>query len=244
MTTMTPHLSPRTLRVLAVCTALTALTTFAVHLISFPTSTFEERLALSQNPLYLSRLWVVLLHIALVTVSMFGMALVLWRRSAMLTGLGFMGFLLFAWGEITRTAFAIFVLNRGWRTEFLANPDASNQDMLKVLMTSWGYLNSMLFFLFITGFTLGTLFYGLALLKKTEAANAWDARGWDARLGSLLLVWAVLNSLGAFGAAGVPHIPSLPDWFGWTFQPFARVCMAVWLWRKSQNMLHPSVPTV
>jgi hypothetical protein len=230
MTTMTPHLSPRALRILAVCTVLTAFTTFAVHLISFPTSTFEERLALSQNPLYLSRLWVVLLHIALVTVSMFGMALVLWRRSVMLTGLGFMSFLLFAWGEITRTAFAIFVLNRGWRTEFLANADASNQAMLKVLMTSWGYVNSMLFFLFIMGFTLGTLFYGLTLLKKTEVVNIWDVR-----LGALLLVWAVLNSLGAFGAASVLHIPSLPDWFGWTFQPFARVCIAVWLWRESQR---------
>lgn len=92
----------------------------------------------------------------------------------------------------------------------------------------------MLFFLFITSFAVGTLCYGLALIKRSTAESVWDRR-----LGALLLVWAASNLLAVLEGEGLTGMPALPSWFGWTFQPLARIGIAIWLWQYSltQNSL-------
>jgi hypothetical protein len=57
------YFSPGFLRFTAVCTFLSALTTFGVHLLPLlhPASGFEEQLQLANHPIYRFRLWVVIL---------------------------------------------------------------------------------------------------------------------------------------------------------------------------------------
>ncbi|TMP95275.1 MAG: hypothetical protein E6L06_00210, partial [Verrucomicrobia bacterium] len=68
------NITPRFFRFGAVCALLTALTTLAVHVMPNLWSdamSFEQQVDLRLNSLYLTNRWVVLLHCALVAVSMF-----------------------------------------------------------------------------------------------------------------------------------------------------------------------------
>lgn len=219
------------LRVAAFCALLSALTTLGVHLIpgGEVATTFDERVALRTNPVYLGRLWVVAVHVWLVMISMWGLALVLLPRSAGAAGVGFLGFVLFGFAEWFRTALAIFTLNRGWRAGFAATQDEGVRDSLRTLMEGWPALNGALFVAFLVGFSVGNLGYGLALLPAGDATTR--------ALAGVLLWWSGLTFYGVARTvlSEVP-LPAVPEFVSWTFQPAARVFVGLWLWGAARAL--------
>src|SRR5256885_1256832 len=105
------------LRFAAICALLSVLTTLCVHLLpgAGAAVTFDQQVALHTNSVYLAGLWIVALHILIVTTSLWGVAASRFHRSGGWFGLGFAAYLLFAWAELFRTTMALFALNRGWR---------------------------------------------------------------------------------------------------------------------------------
>lgn len=220
----------------AVCALLTALTTLAVHWLPelwSNVTTFEQQLELRNNPVYMGRLWIVLLHCALVTVSMAAMAALKWRDAPALAGLGLLGFISFAFFEITRTAISIFAVNRTWRSAYSAAVDPATQQSLRGIIAAYAGINDALFFLFDTGFVLGLFCYGLALVR---------GQGFERNLGFVFLTWFVLSLPPLIDAAKGSDWVS--PWFGWVglyFLPVARAITGIWLWQKSNQLTQPQV---
>ncbi len=170
------------LRVAAVCAVVSALTTLPIHLLDFPGNTFEERLALRDNPLYLARFAIIAVHVCLVVVSMLGVALVRRRAAPALTTLGFLGYVLFASVELLRQSLAFFALNRSWRAAYAApGADDATRAQMETLLAAWPGINDALFHLFIFGFTAGTACYAAALLNGRGLQRATGAVPADAR---------------------------------------------------------------
>lgn len=221
-------LSPKLLKFAAICALATVATTLAVHVLPWlweDVNSFEERLQLPQNAIYMGRLWVVLVHCVLVVISMFGIAALKFRDSPALVGLGFLSFIVFAFTEILRTSLVLFALNRKWRVGYLEAKDESVRASLRATIEAFGGINDALFFIFYVAFLLGILCYGLALAKSP---------GFDGKVGWLFLLWTALS---------VPALidtftgsESLGRFFGWVgpfFLPVARAIVGIWLWNKS-----------
>jgi hypothetical protein len=216
--------SPFFIRGTAICAFLSALTTLGVHLLPLlhPTQTFEEQVQLAKNPIYVFRLWVVLIHILLVLASMWGVAAKRYRVSAGLLGLGLGGYWIFGLAELFRVSLTLNAVN-GWRSRYLMEKDPAVQQFLRQELLSWPQINDALFFLLVLGFLLGNLFYSFALRKGT---------GLEKWVSVLLLLWAGLSFTTLLHEfLGQAWLDFIPEFLSYTFQPFVRIMIGVWLWR-------------
>lgn len=212
-------------RFAAVAAFASALTTLAVHLLPrlWRADSFEQGLALPSNPLYMGRLWIVLVHCALVVISMFAVAVRKLRSDPALASFGLLGYLAFALAEWLRTSLVLFAVNRSWRVRYAGATDETARGVARGAIEAFGGVNDALFFLFFTAFTLGTLCYGLALSK---------GRGLEKAVGLVYLIWFALNLPPALDEfAGFSGLATPFAWVGPVFQPAARVLTGVWLWR-------------
>lgn len=221
------NFTPRFFRFAAVCALLTALTTLVVHVMPNLWSnamSFEQQVELRLNPLYLTNRWVVLLHCALVVVSMFALGLPAARRAPAPVIFGFLAFVCFAFTEILRTAISIFAINRNWRAVYASTVDPATRERFRAFIESYSGINDALFFIFYTAFTVGLICYGIAFLRT----------GSMLQLGILLTVWALLNLPGWIDAViGTELLGRYFEWVGPVFQPLARAWIGVWLWKNA-----------
>ena len=218
----------------AACAFGSALTTLAVHVLPAlwaDATTFDQQVELRLNPIYMAQRWAVLVHCLLVIVSMFGVGVALIDRSAALATLGFLSFFVFGFTEIFRTSLSIFAVNRTWRSGYAAAGDDGTRQMFRDLFTAYTGINDALFFVFYTAFVIGLLCYGFALLRTP---------GFDRIMGGLFLLWALVNVPVFIDT--VTASQSLGRYFEWVgpyFQPLARICIGVWLWRYSSRLDEP-----
>ena len=166
------------LRFASICAFATALTTVAIHLLPrlwADSNTFELQVELRNNPIYITRLWIVLAHCWLVIISMWATGALLFRNKPHLAAIGFTGFLLFAFTETLRTSLVLFALNRSWRQAYAVAQSENMREFFRNTITAFLGVNDALFFIFFAAFNIGLLCYGLALIKST---------GWERRLGT------------------------------------------------------------
>ena len=224
------NVSTRFFRFASVCALVTALTTLAIHLLPelwANADTFEERLQLRHNSIYLVRLWIVIVHCLLVVVSMFALGVQRLAAAPVLVRFGFLGFLFFAFTEMLRTSLVIFALNRTWRAGYEAAADEATRVALRATIGAFSGINDSLFFVFMTAFMIGLLCYGFAFLS---------AKGLEQKVGLLLLLWAALSVPGYVDTVrGTEAISVHFEWVGPYFQPIARVLIGVWLWKASNR---------
>ena len=145
---------------------------------------FEQQVELRLNSLYLINRWVVLLHCALVVVSMFALGLPAIRQAPVAVIFGFFAFACFGFTEMLRTAISIFAINRNWRTLYASAVDPATRERFRAFIESYSGINDALFFIFYTAFTLGLICYGIAFLRTNASMS---------QLGILFTVWALLN---------------------------------------------------
>jgi hypothetical protein len=189
-------------------------------------TSFEQQVALRLNSLYLTNRWVVLLHCALVVVSMFALGLPAMRRAPAAVIFGFFAFACFGFTEMLRTAISIFAINRNWRAVYASAVDPAMRERFRAFIESYSGINDALFFIFYTAFTAGLICYGIAFLRTNDNMS---------QLGILFTAWALLNLPGWIDAAISTELLSRYfQWVGPVFQPLARTLIAVWLWRNAE----------
>ena len=222
------NFTPRFFRLAAVCALLTALTTLVVQVMPNlwnDAKSFEQQVELRLNSLYLTNRWVVLLHCALVVVSMFALGLPAMRRAPVAVIFGFLAFACFGFTEILRTAISIFAINRNWRAVYASAVDPVTRERFRAFIESYSGINDALFFIFYTAFTVGLICYGIAFLRTNANMS---------RLGILFTVWAVLNLPGWIDAViGTELLGRYFEWVGPVFQPLARTLIGIWLWKNA-----------
>ena len=78
-------------------------------------------------------------------------------------------------------------------------------------------------------FALGNLCYGLSL---------WNEEGFSKWLAILLMVWAAVGlTVLANQFLKIEAVNSIIEVFNYSFQPFVRTVIGIWLWRKASPPL-------
>ena len=227
---------PQFFRASAACAFITAITTLFIHLLPGLWSglmSFDERVLLYQWPSYQAYHVIVLGHCLLVVASTFAIAAANLRRAPALMSLGFLGYLMFSACELLRTSMSMIAVNRYWRPQYVAATDPAVRQALRENIEAFTAVGSALFFLFIIGFFLGNLLYGLAFVR---------GEGLDRFVGGVLLVWCVLSLPGIIETASSLHLTASLGWVGPVYQPLARLLLAIWLWREGYRRFAGSQP--
>jgi hypothetical protein len=224
------RVSPAFIKVASICAIVTAFTTIAVHWLPdlwSNATTFESRIQLRHNPIYMGRLWIVLIHCVLVVISMAVIPCLLNDTARLMAIFGFGSYVMFAVVEIFRTSLSIFAVNRAWRGGYETSSDDMRRETFRDALETFGGVNDTLFFLFFAAFTVGLFSYGFALILKC---------GLDQGVGMLFLLWGILNLPGLVGAiAGNEALGAGFDWVGRYFQPAARFLLGLWLWNVANR---------
>ena len=225
------NFTPQFFRFGAVCAVVTALTTLVVHIVPnlwADATTFEQQVALRLDPIYLAQRWTILLHCALVILSMFALGAAKLRTAPALVSFGFLGYLCFGFTEIVRTSISIFAVNRTWRAGYAAATDDGTRERFQSLIAAYGGINNALFFVFYTSFLIGLVCYGLAFLRS---------EGRKSNLGLLFAAWSLL-SVPAFidAITGTESLGRNFEWVGPYFLPLARLYVGVWLWKNAERL--------
>jgi hypothetical protein len=219
------RVSPAFIRVASICAMATALTTIAVHWLPdlwSGATTFELRIQLRHNAIYMGRLWIVLIHCVLVVISMAAIPCLLNGTARLIAMFGFGSYVIFAFVEILRTSLSIFAVNRAWRAGYENSGNDMQKQAFREALDTFAGVNEALFFLFFAAFTVGLFGYGFALVLKS---------GIDQGVGLLFLLWGVLSLPGLTAAiAGNEALSTGFDWVGRYFQPTARFSLGLWLW--------------
>jgi hypothetical protein len=213
------------IRFASACCFLTVITTLGIHaFFPDPPASFEERVLLFRDPVYLLNRWWVIAHCLLVIVAMWGFALLQFKKTPGFTGLGFLFFCVFSIAEITRQMIALFYIN-GLREQYVNAADTATKEGLKLTLSSAGLLTSPLFGVFILMFGLGSICYGFSLIK---------AKGFDKLLSILFLI----SGVASFALMGndfwkMGWLENFLSKYNSTFTPLLRAIIGIWLWKKS-----------
>jgi hypothetical protein len=228
---VTPErVSPLFVKVASICAILTALTTIVVHWLPdlwSNATTFESRVELRHNAIYMWRFWIVLVHCMLVVISTAAIPCLLNGTARLIAMFGFGCYVVFAFVESLRTSLSIFAVNRAWRAGYETSNDDMRRQAFRDALDTFVGVNEALFFLFFAAFTIGLFCYGFALVLKS---------GIDQGVGFLFLLWGVLNLPGLVAAiAGNEALSAGFDWVGRYFQPIARLLIGLWLWNVANR---------
>jgi hypothetical protein len=212
------------IRFAAICCFLSVITTLGIHAyFPDPPTSFEERLQLFHNTTYLVNRWWVIVHCLLVIVAMWGFALIRFKKTPGSAGLGFLFFCLFGIAEITRQMIALLYTN-ALRAQYVATADVIAREDLKTALTTSGLLTAPLFGVFILAFGLGSLCYGLSLVKEKGFSK-------------LLSIMFLISAVASFVLLGNDFwdnesIGTFMSKYNSTFTPALRVFIGWWLWRQ------------
>lgn len=217
----------------ALCAGASAITTFLLWLLPRlydPANGFDESVRLHGVPLYMARWWVNFVHVFLALTGYWAAAVVLWSRNRFLASCGLLWFLLWGFSEIVGVSINIWAVNRTWRAQY-ATADPATQEILKTNLTGFAAVWDGIFFVILISFLLGTLFLGLAAIRRA---------GLERWLGILLLLAVPLTVVILLDEyAGLTSLGPVVSWSYPVLQPVSRGLMAVWLWRTAAATLSP-----
>jgi hypothetical protein len=219
------HFSPRFYRGAAICSFLSALTT--VGLIFLPrfysAPDFDARMALAQNPAYVLRSWIYLVHPFLVVTAALGVAARCRAIAGGAASLGLLGFGVWGATEAAQQALTKVALDRTWRAAW-PTADAAQKELIRGHVAIYDALWDSLYFLLLIAFFAGNVFLALAVRKFPGLAR-WVSVAFAAAAALTLLI--LLSEI------GVPV--AVPEWLYPLIQPAGRTLIGVWLWREARN---------
>jgi hypothetical protein len=223
--------SPRFYRGAAICSFLSALTTlgliFLPRLYSAPD--FDARMALLQNPAYVLRSWIYLIHPFLVVTAALGVAARCQASAGGAATLGFLGFGLWGATEAAQQALTKVALDRTWRAAW-PTADAAGRQLIREQVATYDALWDSLYFLLLMAFFAGNIFLALAVRRFPGLAR-WVSAAFFAAAALTLLI--LLSEI------GMPV--AVPGWLYPLIQPAGRTLIGIWLWREANHERPPGV---
>lgn len=213
----------------AVCSLLGAVTTaLLIFLPSAAALTFESRIELYQNKLYLTKLWILFLHPQFNLIASLGIAVLLFKKYPLQIIPGTLFMLVWFYSEMSQQAFLIDALNQMWRPAYSEATDEITQNIYSTLIHEATGLSDSKYFLVLYGFGLGSLLYGFAFVREKKFGK-W--------IGISLIFIGVL-SLSSFLRYYL-NMEFLSPSVNWTYtwiypylQPLVRIGIGVWMYNK------------
>jgi hypothetical protein len=223
------------LRVTAICSFLGALTTtLLIFLPSTPANDFETSVQLHTNSLYLSKLWILFIHPQVNIIATFGIGLLLFKKNPFPIIAGTMFIFIWAYTEMSQQALLIDTLNQLWRPGYLSSTTDADRTIYKTLITGASGISDGKYFLVIYGFGVGSLLYGMALIRE-QRLGKW--------LGVSLLFIGLL-SLGSFARyyLEASFMNGIVNWlYEWIYpylQPLVRIGIGIWILKEMKLNHH------
>jgi hypothetical protein len=202
--------------------ATTLILTFGADFYA-PATTLEERIALLRDPVFQLRMWAYFVHPFVTFIAALGVYTIARRVNPgfALLGIVFVG--LWAVTEALQQSLSLVALNWTWRGTYDA-ADAATQALFRSHMSMFDALWDGMFFLLVTGFMLGSLFFGLSLVR---------GRGFDRIIALFYLAIAGLSVLNLVDGYGGPAWAGMITGAAYpVIQPLARALLALWIWRR------------
>ena len=189
-------------------------------------ASFEERLALHENPLYLLRLWLSYLNIFAILLAALGLCVhrLVASPGAALSG---MLFLLF-YGATELIGRSIMVFTREYRwVHGTLSADGAEREALVESIRMFDQVWAGAFPLILITFSLSAFLF------------AWATRGGDGLQKTTSLMLFAASALGfvTFLAAYLPSLRPLAMWGYILIQPASRVVVGLFLLREARRML-------
>jgi hypothetical protein len=227
---MTPPTGPGPwfLRVTAVCWMVSGLTTLGLIFLPYfyaPLDGDPARRLL--DPVYMTRVWVALLHPLIVLVGALGVAAVRIGAAPGWAVGGFVFFLLWAGVEAVQQGLTLVTLNWTWRAEYLQAVDPAARDRLGAWIATFDGVSDGLFFVLLIAFVVADLFFAIAVwggppIQRLVATGFVLASG----LG-------VISALTSFGPGGLPDAVMAVLYP--LIQPPARALTGIWIWQQASR---------
>ncbi|MEP1096052.1 MAG: hypothetical protein ABJG78_13140 [Cyclobacteriaceae bacterium] len=217
------------LKATAICSFLGALTTALLIFLPNPeASDFEARTLLYNNSLYLSKLWILFIHPQVNILAAFGIAYLLFNKYPLQIIFGTLFLLVWAYTEMSQQSLLIDTLNQIWRPGYIEADTEVSKSMFNTLIKAAGGISDSKYFLVIYGFGIGTLLYGLALIRE-NGLGMWIG---------ISLVFIGILSLSSFLRyyLGFNSLNGIVNWsYEWIYsylQPLARIAMGIWILKE------------
>jgi hypothetical protein len=225
--------SRRFFRAAAACSFLSVATTLALIVLPhwIPSAgDLAGRMEAHAHPAYLVRSWVYFWHPFVVLAAALGVAVRGSLRAPGAAIFGFVCFMLWAFLEAAQQGLTLVAFDRIWRRAFLA-ADATERAAIAGHVAVYDALWDALFFVLVIAIALGSLLYGLILVRGA---------GLERLVGVLYLLIATWSAHGTAVDWGAPTLPTLlDDWLYPVVQPVARFLTGLWLWRSPPVWLSP-----
>lgn len=219
----------------AACSVALAVTTFLLWLLPqyvAPATTFEQQLALAQNPIHMTRLSVSLLHMLLGFAAYLAVYRVIRDRAPGFAALGLACFFIWAVIELLAVSINLFAVNATWRAGYAA-ANADTQALYRIYLGAWPGVWEGLYFLLASAYLLGSLLLG-------GIAATDPHRALTRVIGALLLLGGVISAAFIVSGYGGPEWPG--DFAGAIYpfvQPAARLLTGFWLWKCANRSVPP-----
>lgn len=222
-------LSPSFYRSVALCSVLSAITTLGlIFLPDFyrPVEGFEGRMTRVDDPAYVLRSWVYLVHPFLTFAAALGVALRIRALRPAAAIIGLAGFALWAGTEAGQQTLTLFAFDK-WRAAYFA-ADEATRAIIRANTAMYDGLWDALYFLLLIGFSIGNLCLGIALVGA--------GRGLTRLVGFFLLAACALTLTIITRELQWWTLPEpLASWSYPAIQPLGRVLIGLWLWRAAHE---------
>ena len=160
------------IKISAICSFLGALTTGLLIFLPNPVATdFESQALLHNNNLYITKLWMLFFHPQFNFIASIGIAVLLFKKHPFKISLGLLFLFIWAYTEMTQQALLIDGLNQFWRPGYLNADSEVQKNIFRTLIEGTSALSDSKYFIVIYGFGLGTLLYGIAMMKELYLAK-------------------------------------------------------------------------
>jgi hypothetical protein len=207
---------------------LSALTTLAlIFLPRFfaPVEGFEGRMQRVNDPAYVLRSWVYLLHPFIVLMAALGVAMRIRHIASGAALIGLIAFTLWAFVEASQQTLTLFAFDK-WRLAY-ALADESTRAQIRMSTLTYDGLWDALYFLLLIGFAIGNLCFGLVLARRPGLTRI---------VGYFLLAAFALTLTNILGELQWLSLPDpLSTWSYPAIQPLGRLLLGIWLWRMADE---------
>ena len=223
------HFAPSFYRTAAICSIISALTTLGLIFLPYlfvPADGFDGRMNRIDEPAYVLRSWIYLVHPFLCGMAALAVAMRLRTLASASAIVGLLGFLLWAGTEAGQQTMTLFAMDK-WRAAWAA-ADELTRAHIRANVAMYDGLWDAKYFLLLIGFTIGNLCFGLVMAKRRGLTRV--VGGFFIAAAVLTIFWNMLPEVGG------PRLPaSIEPWLYPAIQPLGRTLIGVWLWRAADE---------
>ena len=159
-------LTPSFYRSVALCSILSAITTLGlIYLPEFyqPAEGFEGRMRRVDDPAYVLRSWVYLVHPFITFAAALGVGLRIRTLRSAAAIIGLAGFALWACNEALQQTMTLFAFDK-WRAAYFA-ADEATRAIIRTNTAMYDGLWDAFYFLLLIGFSIGNFSLGIGLVR-------------------------------------------------------------------------------